>query len=305
MLIIVNERANAGTAGKRWRHVAAALEDRGVVFDVAMTRSESDAERAVADAARHGHEVVVAAGGDGTVNGVLNAILNSQADVALGAIGLGSSNDFHKPFDNDRRIAGAPVRLDAAHAIPVDVGRATLVDVNGSTRTRYFLLNASLGVVAQGNAFFNAPDETLRRLKRTNVDLAIVYAAIVSIVRFTPIALEVGFDARPLQPMHVTAIGILKRIHFAGGMRYDTPVALADGLFDVNVWEAMDRWSIVALILALYRGKFTGRKRTQTHRTRRVRFAAQEPVDFELDGEVSKVFKGDVEVVPGAVRLCS
>ena len=304
MLIIVNERANAGTAGERWHRVAAALKERGVSFDVAATRSESDAERAVSEAARNGHDVVVAAGGDGTVNSVLNAILNSRANVALGAIGLGSSNDFHKRFDSDTRIAGVPVRLDATRAIAADVGKATLTDPSGSTRMRYFVLNASLGVVAQGNAFFNAPDNTLRRLKRTNVDLAIGYAAIVSILRFTPIALDMAFDARPLQPMQLTAIGILKRVHFAGGMRYDTPVSPADGLFDVNIWEAMNRWSIVALILALYRGKFTGRKHTQTHRTRRVRFAAQQPVDFELDGEVSQVSQGDVEVVPGAVRLC-
>jgi diacylglycerol kinase family enzyme len=304
VLIIVNERANAGTAGARWRGVATALKDRGVSFDVAATRSESDAERAVARAASDGHDVVVAAGGDGTVNSVLNAILHTRADVALGAIGLGSSNDFHKPFVGGRRIAGVPARLDATRAISADVGRATLTDPSGSTRTRYFVLNASLGVVAQGNAFFNAPDRTLRALKKTNVDLAIAYAAVVSIKRFTPIALDVAFEAQPLQPMQLTAIGILKRIHFAGGMRYDTPVTATDGLFDVNIWEPMNRRSIIALILALYRGQFTGRKHTQSHRTHRVRFAAAQPVDFELDGEVSKVSTGDVEVVPGAVRLC-
>ena len=137
-----------------------------------------------------GHDVVVAAGGDGTVNGVLNAILANDVDVALGAIGLGSSNDFHKPFAADRSVAGVPVRLDPAQAVRADVGKATLTDPDGAMRTRYFVLNASLGVVAQGNAFFNAPDRTLRALKKTSVDLAIAYAALVSISRFKPIALN-------------------------------------------------------------------------------------------------------------------
>ena len=105
-------------------------------------------------------------------------------------------------------------------------------------------------------------------------------------------------------PMQLTALGILKRIYFAGGMHYDTPVTATDGLFAVNVWERMDRSAIVGLILALYRGQFTGRKHTQAHRTRRVRIAADTPIDFELDGEVSKVSQVDVEVVPRAVRLC-
>ena len=109
------------------------------------------------------------------------------------------------------------------------------------------MLNASLGVVAQGNAFFNAPDKTLRALKKTSVDLAIAYAALVSIKRFTPITLNLSLDDQPLQPMQLTAMGILKKVHFAGGMRYDTPVAADDGMFAVNIWEPMDRWSIVAL----------------------------------------------------------
>jgi diacylglycerol kinase (ATP) len=304
MLIIVNERANAGGGAKRWRKVEAALKGSGATFDVASTRSEAEADRAVAAAARLGHDVVVAAGGDGTVNGVLNAILNNGVDVALGAIGLGSSNDFHRPFAKNKRMGGVPVRLDSAQAIRADVGKATLTDPSGAIRTRYFVLNASLGVVAQGNALFNAPDKTLRALKRTSVDLAIAYAAIVSIKRFKPIQLQVSLDGQPLKPMQLTAMGILKKIHFAGGMHYDTPVTASDGMFAVNVWEPMGRWSIVGLILALYRGQFTGRKHTQAHRTRRVRITADTPVDFELDGEVSKVSKVDVEIVPRAVRLC-
>ena len=304
MLIIVNERAHAGNGARRWRHAEAALRNSGTTFDVALTHSEADAERAVADAVRQGHDVVVAAGGDGTVNGVLNAILSIGADVALGAVGLGSSNDFHQPFARYKRMGGLPVRVDAAQAIRADVGRATLTGSNGATRTRYFVLNASLGVVAQGNAFFNAPDTTLRALKKTSADLAIAYAAIVSIMRFTPIELDVSIDARPLQRMQLTAMGIVKKVYFAGGMHYDTPVSADDGMFAVNLWEPMDRWSIVALILALYRGRFTGRQHTQACRASRVRIAAATPVDFELDGEVSKVSHVDVEIVPRAVRLC-
>ena len=158
--------------------------------------------------------------------------------------------------------------------------------------------------MAQGNAFFNAPDPTLRALKKTSVDLAIAYAALVSIKRFKPIELRVSLNDQPPALMQLTAMGILKQRYFAGGMHYDTPVAPDDGMFAVNVWEPMGRWSIVSLILALYRGQFTGRKHTQAHRTRHVRIAADAPVEFELDGEVSKVSRVDVELVPRAVRLC-
>src|SRR4030095_9583750 len=98
------------------------------------------------------------------------------------------------PFDRVTRLGGVPVRLDATRGIRADVGRATLTDPSGATRTRYFVLNASLGVVAEGNAFFNAPDTALRALKKTSVDLAIAYAAVMSIARFTPIEVSVSLD---------------------------------------------------------------------------------------------------------------
>ena len=52
------------------------------------------------------------------------------------------------------------------------------------------------------------------------------------------------------------------------------------------------------MILALYQGRFSGRKHTQAHRACRVRITAETPVDFELDGEVSKVSQADVETHP-------
>ena len=96
---------------------------------------------------------------------------------------------------------------------------ARLTDPSGITRTRYFVLNASLGVVAQGNAFFNAPDQTLRALKKTSVDLAIAYAAVVSIARFTPVTLNLSLDDQPS--------GGCRSPHSASSRRSTSPAACA------------------------------------------------------------------------------
>ena len=204
-----------------------------------------------------------------------------------------------------KRLGGVPVRLDPCASDPRRRRHEPHSPTRAaSTRTRYFVLNASLGVVAQGNAFFNAPDKTLRALKKTSVDLAIAYAAVVSITRFTPITLNMSLDDQPLQPVQLTAMGILKQVYFAGGMHYDTPVAADDGMFAVNVWEPMGRWSIVALILALYRGQFTGAS-TRRH-IARGGFASA-PDRRSISSSMAKSRRSpqaDVEVVPRAVRLC-
>jgi len=298
MLILVNTSSNGGRGAERWTRVERALRDRGTAFTAYATRTAEDAARLVAEST---DDVVVAAGGDGTVNGVLNAILRMRPTAALGAIGLGSSNDFHKPFD--AAIEDVPVRLGPPRA--VDVGRATFVTADGTERTRHFCLNASVGLVADGNAFFNTDDAALLWLKRRNVDAAIAYTAVVNLIRFRPVHARVSLDGAPARTARFASLGILKRVHFAGGMRYDTPVTADDGHFDVAMWERTERPSLVRTLASLSRGRFRGLPGAKTWRARTVRIEPERPVHLELDGEVTKVLRAELTVIPKAIRVCS
>ena len=123
--------------------------------------SAAEAASVIAAGTAAGHDAIVVAGGDGTVNLALNVIMDPATDrpraprVALGAIGLGSSNDFHKPIAPERDLAGAPARVDVEGATVVDVGKATIQLPGEGRLVRYFLLNASMGMVADGNNAFN------------------------------------------------------------------------------------------------------------------------------------------------------
>lgn len=302
MLILVNRGANGGRGAERWTAVAAGLRARGIAFRMEETASADDAKRILAVTR---DPVVIAAGGDGTVNGTLNALLElGRTDLTLGAIGLGSSNDFHKPFAEDRTIADVPVRIRADRAETVDVGRAVLHTPDGRRHVRHFVLNASLGFVAEGNAFFNTDDPVLRWLKRRHVEAAIVYTALRNVVTFRPIEASVRLDDGPDVNMPLTSLGILKNVHFAGGMKYDTPVVSDDGMFDVTAWVGMRRVDLIRTMANLYRGKFRGLPRTRTWRARRVAVAPGHPVHFETDGETTSIVRAELDVLPGALRVC-
>jgi diacylglycerol kinase family enzyme len=295
MLILVNKSSNGGRAAERWARVEPGL--RGLAFETHVTATAAAAERLIAQTK---HDVIVAAGGDGTVNSVLNAVMRLRPQATLGAIGLGSSNDFHKPFDE--MVSGVPVRIGAARL--VDVGRATIV-CDGVEQVRYFCLNASVGLVADGNAFFNTDDPTLLWLKRRNVDAAIAYTAFVNLLRFRPVRARLRLDGAPARTARFASLGVLKKVHFAGGMRYDTPVTADDGLFDVNLWERTQRVSVVRTLASLSRGRFRGLPGARCWRARSVRIEPERPVHLELDGEVTKVTSAELVVVPKALKVCS
>lgn len=309
MVIFVNKTARGGKGAARWRNVEGELSRRRISYEAKTCQSISEMRDAVSAYADGGHEVMVAAGGDGTVNALLNILMERRAradgpDISLGAIGLGSSNDFHKPFGRERMLAGTPVRLAREAARRVDVGRATIRTLDGEAVTRYFLLNVSVGIVADGNARYNEEGWGLGGLKRYSVEAAILWAAFIALMRFGPVDLSLQVDSQEWQRKQVTNLHVLKKVHFAGGMRYDTEVASDDGAFDVVWWANMNRRRIVQLVPRLYMGRCASHRRVCVTRAKRIRLELAEAADVELDGEVMKATAADIEILPRALMVC-
>jgi diacylglycerol kinase family enzyme len=310
VLVLVNPAAGGGRGLARWRRVEPLLRAEGLRFEAVLAPSAAAAREAALGAIAAGERTLVAAGGDGTVRLVLEAILAAGAGgasgVRLGAIGLGSSNDFHKSPDPSRRVGpGVPVRLDEGRARLFDAGRAR---VGEASAPEHFLLGASVGLIAEGNHFFNVGDPALRALKRVHTEVAILYAVIASLARHRPLAVGLGLDGGAPREIAVAAIQVMKRPTLAGGMRFDGPGARAvepdDGRFDVCVFERMPRAAILATVLAAYRGRLRGSRRARFFRAQEVELALARPAPVELDGEVRLASRAVFDVLPRAILVC-
>ncbi|MBI2614551.1 MAG: hypothetical protein HYW52_02510 [Gemmatimonadetes bacterium] len=192
MLVLLNPAAGGGRALARWQGIARDLERRWGRFDIHETRALRHTVGHIADSLRHGERRFVAVGGDGTVHLLINALATTArpavlAQVTIGAVGLGSSNDFHKPFRNEAAARGVvPSRLEFGAATAHDIGLLLYTDADGVARRRYWANNASIGVTADGNHRFNTPDPVLKWLKRLATGPAIGYAALRALKRVQP-----------------------------------------------------------------------------------------------------------------------
>jgi diacylglycerol kinase family enzyme len=217
---------------------------------------------------------------------------------------LGSSNDFHKPTVPERHLAGAPARVDVAAATAVDVGKATIQLPGGDQLVRYFLLNASMGMVADGNNAFNTSRGLVKWLKSRNVDLAIAVCAaqVVAAPRLPHVTISShGWE----HDGPVANVGVLKSVYFAGGMRYDTMVVRDDGQFDVNIWRAAGRLPICRLVLGLYLGRFLDSPLAVSHRCDSVDLRPRTPCPLELDGEIVVAQSARLDVVRAPLKVCA
>ncbi len=174
-LVLLNRAARHGRAGRLWERVRREVDERFETSSVALDAGEAW-KADVRASLRAGTRIFVAAGGDGTVHALAGAVVEAREDVPLGeirlgAVGLGSSNDFHKP--SRRSISGVPLRLDVEHAAPRDLGRVRWIDGAGRERESVLVVSASAGIVAEGNAVFNSG-----RFGRLLPSLAIALAAL-------------------------------------------------------------------------------------------------------------------------------
>ena len=304
-LVLLNPGCNYQTGARRWAKVEPELRHRIGEFELEELRSESAVRAQVRAARGRGVVVFIAAGGDGTVNLIANALLDSGAatEIALGAVGLGSSNDFHKPFRREDFIGRMPVRVDLGRARPVDVIRIEYEDGEPAA-ARCCLLNASIGITAEGNAFFNTRTTLIRLLQRVSHDLAVTATALRTLFVYKNIPCRLQVDDNPAADFAITNLGVIKRPNFAGSLRYDTSIAPDDGHVGVNLSYGLSLLERVTALVALSGGRFAGRPKTLCLSGARAVVTSPQRFAVELDGEIVYARTARFSVIPKAMKVC-
>jgi diacylglycerol kinase family enzyme len=149
VVIVVNPRSQGGALGRRWPELADTIR-RSLPFEDVMTKEPGDATRLTAEALRGGAEIVVAVGGDGTINEVTNGFfaggVRLGTDAALGILPFGTGGDFVRSVKIDKRWDAAVANLARGHRRRIDVGRVDHRVRTGGDAVRMFLNIGSFGL---------------------------------------------------------------------------------------------------------------------------------------------------------------
>ncbi|HSQ32653.1 MAG TPA: YegS/Rv2252/BmrU family lipid kinase [Gemmatimonadaceae bacterium] len=251
------------------RHLVSWVREKGHLVEVLPTFEAGDAAVLAASAARRGVDVVAAAGGDGTVNEVVNGL--DGYDVPLGIIPVGTANDF-------ARQVGIPA--DADHAMDVILQRKPKRLDTASLNGRRFLNVSTGGVGAEATA------ETPAEVKESLGALAYAISGMRKLADFRAqharfVGDEFEYDGEFL----MFAVGITRS---TGGGTLVTPMASAtDGLLDLCIVERMSRGEFARTVLRVKRGEHIGQEGVHYVQLKSVRIEADEPMAVNVDGEMS------------------
>lgn len=304
-VLVVNPSAQNGQLGRRWAELAADLRRELGSFEEVMTRAPGDATRLTREALDSGAGAVVAVGGDGTVNEVVNGFFEEDRPVApdalLGILPFGTGGDFRKtvPLPSDTRQA-ARVLADRKSRV-IDVGHLELTGMDGRLVRRIFINIASFGMSGLVDEYVN------RASKRLGGRLSFMLATARAGLAYENQRVRLVFDGDESAPADVTinTVAVANGRYFGGGMFVAPQAELDDGQFDVVSLGDMGKLDFLRHGRKIYAGTHLGLDKVSQRRARVVRAEpiGGEPVRLDVDGETPGMLPATFRVLPAALRL--
>ena len=280
---------NAGTALAK-EQLAAELQ-RLPGLTVAQTRQPGDARRLATEAVKTGYDLIVAAGGDGTMNEVLNGVAADFGKVTFGILPLGTANDFARTINFPPDVPAAVDALLALNRQQVDVIRYSGEEV------RYFL-NTSAG------GFSGLVNEAMTdEMKQTWGPFAYLRTAAEVFPNLTDYRTFVSFDDEPEQKLHLYNMVVANARYVAGGIPIAPDALLNDGLADVVMVPAASMLELAVLGPQIVLGTHIGSELVHFRQARKITVRSEPGMWFNVDGELMGNSPATFEVLPQVLKL--
>ena len=305
-LIIVNPASASGATGKAWPCAASAVRRHFGPFEVALTKRAGEAVEIAEREARAGRRLVIACGGDGTVNEVVNGLLRAGSETELGVLPSGTGGDFRRTLDMPRRTADAARALREGGTRVMDAGRVTFTDERGAEESRFFVNVASFGmggdVIKRVKSREGLPAGAARLLGGR---LSFAAAALQAAVTFEKPSVRVSLDGGAASRITVANFCVANARYFGGGMKIAPDARVDDGRFDVVAVGDVSALTVLANSYRLYLGTHLGMQEVHHALARRVSASSADGsnVKLEVDGELAGRLPAEFEILPAALRV--
>jgi len=306
-LIIVNPRSASGATRDNWSSIASDLRTHFGPFQVAFTKGPSDGIDLARRSAEEGRRLIIACGGDGTINEIANGIIESGTDCELGIFPSGTGGDFRRTLCIPTELREAARTLRDGRTEAIDVGKITYLNHKGESESRYFLNVSSFGLAAsiiervKGSTSLKwLPLDTVRG--RASFALS----TLQEVAGLATTNVRVKLDDGDEHPLSTVNFCIANARYFGGGMMIAPDAKIADGFLDVINIGDINTAKILLNAYTLYRGSHLSLKEVRDTLARRIEARPLndgDEVHIEVDGELLGRLPAVYEVVPKALKV--
>lgn len=304
-LVIVNPMASIGKAGKDWPQIRQILVNEGIDFDYIVTQHHGHAIDLVRDnITEKGYTKIVAVGGDGTNNEIINGIFTQQRfpteQITMGIIPIGTGNDWRRTFGFEINHQENVKILKAGCIFKHDIGKVTYYN-HGDPQVRYFL-NAA------GTGLDEAVCQSTNAMKQQGKGGSARYMISVAkcLFNFNCIHIQLEVDEKLVFDDEILSLSV-GNCRFNGGGMMMMPKAIPnDGVFDITVIRKVGLPKFAANISKIYDGTFIEKmKEVSTFKGKRIRIVSipEHNLMLETEGETLTNSPFEFEMQPQSIKM--
>jgi len=299
---VVNPASGAGKAGREWAVVESWLPSTGLPYEVARTTRPLEATEIAQRNVLASRPVVVAVGGDGTLNEVVNGFFRNGAPIPtttkLAMVPLGTGGDFRRTLRIPVDTRQAVEVLRSGMVRKLDAGCVTYTNADGSTGVRHFIniADAGLGgdvvsIVGNGTKRFGAATYTVAGLR--------------ALIGFKNKPMTVDVDGAAFQLPKAQQVVIANCQFFGGGMQMAPSASPTDGVFDVILIKNAGKIETMRGMNDIRSGKHLDQNNPKMELMygKRVSVSSPEKVKLDIDGEAVGFLPALFEIQPGAIEF--
>lgn len=298
--LIINPIAGHGTMLRRWGQIETLLQAEHFACDAVFTERHEHGIELARRAVEAGYDLVVAVGGDGTLNEVVNGMmadgkpLNPAA--ALGVITSGTGGDFARTAGISRDpLAAARQLARATTTRPIDLGEMILTR-EGKEARRYFANIAGMGFDAE------VAERIETQGKYGGGTIPYLSTLISTISTYQNKDVDLAIDAQPVQG-RMNSVIVCNGKFFGGGMMVSPNAVLDDALFHVILLGDLTTLDVLANTPKIYNGTHLTHPKISEYTARQVRVESKQRMLIQADGEFIGPGPATFRILPAALRL--
>jgi YegS/Rv2252/BmrU family lipid kinase len=302
-VVVVNPRSAGGKTEQKWPQLREIIHEAYGPFEEKFTDAPGAGTILTRAALRGGAELVVALGGDGTINEVVNGFFDGEQALApnasFGVLPSGSGGDFRKTLCISKDLRAAAAELKSSTPRNIDVGRLRFTAHDGSTQLRHFINITSFGIAGLVDRYVN---ESTKPLGGT---AAFAWATIKAGTRYKNATVRLTLDGGAPREGRIYNVAVANGRYFGGGMKVAPDASLDDGWFDVVTLGDFNFADLMLRGLDIYSGKHVTNPKVTVSRAKKVEAAATDGAEvlLDVDGEQPGRLPASFEILPGALRV--
>lgn len=275
--IIYNPTSGREAIKKALPNILEKLETAGYETSAHATTCEGDAIDAARTAVERGYDLIVAAGGDGTINEVVHGVAEQEYRPKLGILPAGTTNDFARALQIPRDINKAVDVILEGNSLKLDIGKVN----------EHYFIN-----IAGGGKLTELTYDVPSKLKTMLGQLAYYMKGIEMLPSLKPAHVRIEYDEHVLE--EDIMLFLISNTNSVGGFEKLAPDArLNDGYFDVLILKKTNLAEFIQIASLALRGEHLKSKNIIYTQAKRVKVTNEDKMQLNIDGEYGGMLPGE------------